>query len=154
VVLCCFNRFIFIIPTIQVFGEERNLEEQTWWRQASSLKLELQKEVLKKEEEEWNNKRKVFLVELKPELEKLAEHNFDSNEDLMTFLLEEMPPRHRPKVEWEHLLADSATVGWKKVMMKLVVAYHPDRLPKDKYHVLCEEVTKELTSRYNNLKGV
>jgi hypothetical protein len=115
--------------------------------------MELQQEALRKEEQEWSNKRKVFVDELESELKKLGEHEDDSNEALVTFLLEEMPPKHRPKEEWESLLADSERVGWNKVMMKLVVAYHPDRLPdKDKYYVLCEEVTKELTRRYTCLK--
>ena len=46
--------------------------------------------------------------------------------------------------------------GWKKALMRLVTVYYPDRINKvtytDKYHVLCEEITKELTKRYNQLK--
>ena len=45
---------------------------------------------------------------------------------------------------------------WKKTMMKLVTIYHPDRVDKtvhsNKYHVLCEEITKDLTNRYNKFK--
>ena len=41
---------------------------------------------------------------------------------------------------------------------EVVVIYHPDHVDKDlhteKYYVLCEEVTKEWTFRYNNLKGL
>ena len=83
--------------------------------------MELQQEALRKEEQEWSSKRKVFVDQLKSELKKLEDHKNDSHEALVTFLLEEMPPKHRPKEQWEHLLAESERVGWKKVMMKLVV---------------------------------
>ena len=41
-------------------------------------------------------------------------------------------------------------------MVRLVTIYHPDKLDKEvhgeKYHVLCEQITMELTRRYTNLK--
>ena len=47
------------------------------------------------------------------------------------------------------------TVRWsgKTVFRKLVIVYHPDRVDKnkrgEKYHVLCEEITSELSRKYS-----
>jgi hypothetical protein len=42
-------------------------------------------------------------------------------------------------------------------MQKLVYFYHTDRVSKGdhglKYYVLCEEIVKVVTNRYNRMKG-
>ena len=145
-----------VMELSKVIGYERNLHSMDWFKLAASLLKEIQDESQKKEDEEWTNKRKVFVEQLSDELKMLKEHEDDDHEDLVIFLFDKMPPKHRPEGEWKHMLQEGQENGWKKCLMKLVTVYHPDRVDKathtDKYHVLCEEITKELTKRYNQLK--
>lgn len=116
-----------------------------------------------KEDQLLHNKRKKFLEEIKEELGWLKDHQNDHHTEYVQFLFEKIPPKHREEGEWREwrkLLPGDREFprgGWKKIMMKLVTVYHPDRVDKEKqsekYHFLCEEVTKELTQRYTQLKG-
>ena len=141
----------------QILGQDKNLHSMEWFNLATSLLREIQEEAQMKEDAEWNSKRKVVLEEVKEELAKLEEHEKDKNDDLVKFLFEQMPPKHRPEEEWRHLAEESEDKDWKKVMRKLVTVYHPDRVDKekhgDKYYVLCEKVCQELTKRYECFKG-
>ena len=148
-----------VMELSQVIGQERNLHSLEWFNLATEMMKEIQDSVKRKEDEEWSNKRKVFMQELKDELKLLNEKKNASHRDFIAFLFEKMPPKHRQEGEWRPLLVEGEEKGvWKKVIMKLCTIYHPDRVDKDvhteKYHVLCEEVTKELTCRYNNLKEI
>ena len=140
----------------QVIGQNRNLHCMDWFNSATNMLKEIQNAAQQKEDEEWQNKRKVFMDQLVNEMKLLQEHKDDLHKDLVAFLFEKMPPKHRPEEEWKPLLLDGQEKGWKKTLMKLVTIYHPDRVDKSvytgKYHVLCEEITKELTRRYNCLK--
>jgi len=135
----------------------KNLHSLDWFNLATTLLKEIQEQVQKKEDEEWNNKRKVVMEEIKEELAKLKAHEKDTDQALVDFLFSELPPRHRPEKEWRPLQEETEGKDWKKVMARLVSVYHPDRVDKakydDKYHVLCEEVCKELTKRYTVYKG-
>ena len=71
------------------------------------------------------------------------------------------PPKHRQKGDWKHLVPkdDADTddgMSMMKRMLELITIYRPDwvdkTFPSSKYHVLCEEITKELTNRFNRLK--
>ena len=99
------------------------------------------------------------MEELKDELKLLKEKKNDCHRYFIAFLFAKMPPKHRKEAEWHHLLAKGEEKKvWKKVIMKLCTIYHLDRVDKalysEKYYVLCEEVTKELTFRYNTFKGL
>ena len=146
-----------VMTLSQILGQDKNLHTMEWFNLATSLLREIQEEAQKKEDAEWNNKRKVVLEEVKEELAKLEEHEKDKDDDLVKFLFEQMPPKHRPEEEWRPLAEESEEKDWKKVMRKLVTVYHPDRVDKekhgDKYYVLCEKVCQELTKRYECYKG-
>jgi len=151
-----------VMEMSKALGEDKNLHSLEWFNLATSLLREIQEEAQRKEDEEWSSKRKVAVEGIKEELKQLAEHEADSDEDLVSFLLDKLPPRHRPAGDWRHLeeevrASEAHSKERKRAFQKLVTIYHPDRVDKekfdDKYHVLCEEICKELTSRYNNLKG-
>ena len=67
-------------------------------------------------------------------------------------------PAVRPDDSWRRLLPEGGDPegGWKKTMTRLVTVYHPDKLDKEvhgeKYYVLCEQITMELTKRLASLK--
>ena len=97
--------------------------------------------------------------QLTDEMRALELHKTDTNQEFLIFLFAKFPPKHRAESEWKHLLPKKGLDEcgtWKKAMMKLVTIYHPDRVDRavysDKYHVLCEEITKELTNRYQRFK--
>ena len=79
---------------------------------------------------------------------------------MLPFIFDTFPPTHlpnykdlRPKMD-----GDFDFRGHKKILMKMVTYYHPDRIQKEvhgmKYLVMCEEINKILSSRYNCMKGV
>ena len=77
--------------------------------------------------------------------------------EFVKFIYKTFPPKnkeHTPpaKSEMEDLKHDEK----KKVLQKAVLHYHPDKInvEKDgrKWQVLCEEITKEFTRKYESYK--
>jgi len=136
----------------------KNLYTEDWYRDATKFFKDMQDEKQRKEDELWQNQRKVFMDQLSEEVKELKSHEEDTDRQFLVFLFGKFPPKHRQESEWKHLVPKDEDDGMsmKKRMMKLVTIYHPDRVDKtvhsSKYHVLCEEITKELTNRYNMLK--
>lgn len=135
---------------------KRNMHDLEWFRTASSLLQEMQDAAQKKEDQDWGNSRKQYVIELQEELELLGTYRNVDNRSLVTFLFERMPPKHRPESQWKHLLAEGEN-GWKKPLMKLLTIYHPDKVNNSdkslhKYRVLCEEICKEIGKRYQQMK--
>ena len=97
---------------------------------------------------------------MQAKLNLLTSHLNDSNKDFMLFLRSFLPPQHREEEEWGSLLSQEAPTnqeGWRKLMMKSVGLYHPDKVDRniylDEYYALCEEITKELSRRYTRMKS-
>ena len=136
-----------------------NLYTVDWYKDATKFLKDMQDEKQKQEDELWQNQRKMFMDQLSDEVKLLQLHEGDTNHQFLLFLFDKFPPKHRQVNEWKHLVPEGGDDGisMKKRMMKLVTIYHPDRVDKtihsSKYHVLCEEITKVLTNRYNCLKG-
>ena len=135
-----------------------NMYTLDWYKDATKFLKDMQDEKQKQEDELWQNQRKVFMDQLSDEVKLLQSHEGDTHCQFLIFLFEKFPPKHRQVDEWKHLVPEGEDNGisMKKRMMKLVTIYHPDRVDKtihsSKYHVLCEEITKVLTNRYNCLK--
>ena len=130
-----------------------------WYKEASTFLKNMQDDKQRQEDELWQNQRKVYMDQLTEEMRALELHKTDTNQEFLIFLFAKFPPKHRAESEWKHLLPKKGLDEcgtWKKAMMKLVTIYHPDRVDRavhsDKYHVLCEEITKELTNRYQRFK--
>jgi len=149
---------IEVMKMSKILVEDMNLHSLEWFNLATSLLREIREEAQKKEDAEWASQRKVAVERIQEELNQLGEHEGDSDGDLVSFLFAKFPPKHRPEADWKHLEEEVRTSQdhsreRKKVFQKLVTSYHPDRVDKekfdDKYHVLCEEICKELTKRYN-----
>ena len=75
-------------------------------------------------------------------------------------VMEKFPPKHKLKkeeTETEMELMQLSREEIKKRVQKMILVYHPDHVNKEKhgnkYFVLCEEVTKFLTSIYESMKG-
>jgi len=148
-----------VMDLSKVIYMNRNLYSLDWYKDATKFLKGMQDEKQRQEDELWQNQRKVYMEELSEEVRTLQSHENDSHHQFLVFLFDKFPPKHRQDGEWKHLVPKKEDDGqsMKKTMMKLVTIYHPDRVDKtvhsSKYHVLCEEITKELTKRYNLLKG-
>ena len=134
----------------------RNLYQTDWYREAASMLREVQEAEQAKEDNEWQNRRKVALAKLSKELKVLAEFSKKSERGLVEALFATFPPKHRADEGWKKLLPEDLgedAIEWKTVFRKMVIIYHPDRVDKaklgEKYHVLCEEITSELNRRYS-----
>ena len=138
----------------------RNLYESEWYCEAAKMLKEMQEADQAKEDNEWQNRRKVALGKLTKELELLTEFGKKGNKGFVEAIFATFPPKHRADEGWKKVVPEDLEddgSGWKNVLRKLVTIYHPDRVDKEKhgeeYHVLCEEITTELSRRYSNLKG-
>ena len=134
----------------------RNLYQSDWYREAATMLKELQAADQAKEDNEWQNRRKAALGKLTKEVKQLAEFSKKNNRGFVEALFATFPPKHRADEEWRKILPEDLEEdddGWKNVFRKLVIVYHPDRVDKDKqgekYHVLCEEITSELSRKYS-----
>ncbi len=84
-------------------------------------------------------------------------------ENLIKELPVKFPPKHKAdkeipgKENTEEDLKKLARSEIKKLLQQLILLYHPDHVSEDehgkKYKVLCEEVTKILTAKYECFKG-
>lgn len=106
---------------------------------------------MQEEEKKKNQEREKTIKLLKKELEELNKHTEDAT-DLLKFVYERFPPKNP-----EHVLAAGYKENMKKALCKAIQHYHPDRINvKDhgiKWKVLCEEITKRLTNKYECWKG-
>ena len=81
-------------------------------------------------------------------------------QDFLPYLFKAYPPKHLPNYPDKEPkgLEGMDGPGKKKVLMKMVTYYHPDKIQKDKhgmkYYVLAEEINKVLSSRYNECKMI
>jgi len=96
---------------------------------------------------------------LSTEVKELKLHEGETDRQFLIFLFGKFPPKYRQKGDWKHLVPkDDADddMSMMKRMLELITLYRPDwvdkTFPSSKYHVLCEEITKELTNRFNRLK--
>ena len=100
----------------------------------------------------------VICVNRSKDVDKIAAKEHDMLRDLCEYIFEKYPPKHISGFESRKpdfsLMAPP--LSGNRPLQKMVTLYHPDRVDKDKhgmeYFVLCEEITKILNRRYNNIK--
>ena len=86
--------------------------------------------------------------------------------DLIEYVLKNWPPQHLEEQEWKSkiptLTTESTKTEQNKALVKVMRLYHPDKmngtddkgnnLYDDLYKVKCEEITKLLNSKYEDVK--
>ena len=141
--------------------QPRNLSEEKWFRDASSIISEYQKEQKRKEEKEWEKTRKKYLVNLKPKLD-ILERNMTklSIQKILVWLYTDHPPKHCTASKFNVNVKEIAKApgdSLKKLLAKAIVYYHPDKINTEEhdmeYKVWCEEIVKNLTAKYEMMKG-
>ena len=127
----------------------RIFNTKDWYKDCSQAVERYQREAVQREEYSWQEKRKPFLEELKPELDALAEAAADGYVILLRYIYSKHPPKNKDHT----LIGDGKT---KKSVKMALLHYHTDKLNKDedtKFYVLCEEICKLLSQKYEQLKS-
>jgi len=127
----------------------RTFNTKDWYKDCSQAVEKYQKEIVQREEIKWQEERKPFIEKLKPELDGLQK----AFEKGYVMLLKHVYSKHPPKNP-EHTLTDEGKT--KKAVKMALMHYHTDRLSKEedmKWYVLCEEICKLLSQKYEQLKG-
>jgi len=145
------------MDTAKVMMIERsiNLYDFSWYGEVADGFNQLQGEKIRREDEEWIKEKAPLLEDpfVKLALKSLEDHKEDTDEEFAKFLFGFLPPKHRDDCQ---SLKESLDTGFKenrmKMLQKMVTFWHPDRVRKEedkKHFIICEEVTKCLTYRYN-----
>lgn len=132
----------------------RTFTSEKWYQEATEALSRYQQETVRKEEEAWSVEKNEILLELKEEINKLEEVS-ENVEDLLQHIYKAHPPKN-PAHKLNESLLTGESRNIKKALRESLLHYHPDRLKvKDlgkKWVVLCEEITKYLTLKYESYK--
>jgi len=148
------------MDTAKVMMLERNINlyDFSWYSEVADGYNQLQGEKIRREDEEWMKEKAPLLEDpfVKLALKSLEDHSEDTDEEFAKFLFGFLPPKHRDDCESVKASLDKGfEENKKKMLQKMVTFWHPDRVKKQddlKHYIICEEVTKHLTNRYNLLK--
>ncbi|KAL5256995.1 hypothetical protein ACHWQZ_G012050 [Mnemiopsis leidyi] len=138
----------------------RNLNDEKWFRDASDIISEYQQEQKRKEEKEWEKSRQKYVESLMPKLHVLQEKmNTLSIQKILVWLYTQHCPKHCKKFNVDvKAISEAPGDSLKKLLAKAIVHYHPDKIDAEEhgmeYKVWCEEIVKNLTAKYEMMKGV
>ena len=128
---------------------------------ASTIISGYQRDQKLKEQREWQATRQKHIDNLKSKLDDLN-RNVEklSIQKFLAWLYTEHPPKHcanRFDVDIAQILKardDALTMS----LARAIVYYHPDKIDTEvhgvEYKVWCEEIVKDLTRKYEKIKGV
>jgi len=130
--------------------QPRNLQCETWFRICAEALQRYQQESLVEEEERRQEQRKGYLKELEKEISDLNQANVGSDsKDFLKHIYATYPPKN------SNCSLDLSQYP-KKLLLKAILHYHPDKQDREvhgeKWAVLCEEIVKLLTPRYELYK--
>ena len=133
-----------------------NLKMQCWiitfpdWYMESTMFVEEFQKKLNKQEED-NKEKMAALEEMKKEVKKLEkmDDSAESNKDFVKKVYKAWPPK-APGAKLEEGVSD------KKLLLKTISHYHPDKVDKDvhgkNWYYFSAEITKCLNRRYTRIK--
>jgi dTDP-4-amino-4,6-dideoxygalactose transaminase len=129
----------------------RNLNKVDWFLESKQALDRFQQDILKEEEEKAKKEKGPILEKLAPVLKEIKA----ADEKSMYNLLAHIYTKHPPKVQHDYVEKDVNSENIKRTIMKAIRNYHPDKqmLFGMEWRVLCEEITKCLTVRYETIKG-
>ena len=128
-----------------------------WYVELTEMTQKIRDEEIRAEESKWENERKKHLEKVQEDVKEIAAREDGDLKDLCEYIFEKHPPKHI--AEFKSKKPDFTDMGYntgKRPLQKMVTLYHPDRVDMAKngaeYFVLCEEITKVLNKRYNDMK--
>ncbi|XP_033125983.1 uncharacterized protein LOC117123991 [Anneissia japonica] len=136
----------------------RVLTNEEWYQVCAQTLESYQIETVAEETRAWMKEREETLKKLEPQIKKFK--YIDDNYECLKYIYKNHPPKKE-----EHKLPDDLPEPSKikdsqvkKCLQKAILHYHPDHNSKEKFgkewHVLCEEIIKVFTHKYNCMKGV
>ncbi|XP_071949809.1 uncharacterized protein [Antedon mediterranea] len=136
----------------------RVLTHKDWYQVCAQTLESYQVQTVAEETTAWMKEREETLEKLKLVIAKFK--YMDDKYDCLVYIYKNHPPKNAEHKLPEDLPKKSKIeeTRLKKLVQKAIVHYHPDNNSIEKYdkewHVLCEEITKVLTHKYNCMKGV
>ncbi|KAL9988513.1 hypothetical protein ACROYT_G002967 [Oculina patagonica] len=152
-----FNHTLQLVESMK----PRVFTSHDWYKECIATLQRYQEEVRQRDEEEKRKVREKYLGELSKELEDIKENN-TSAIALIKHVYNTYPPKtpswEKPSdddmAKWDSL--ECGTKEFKKVLVKALAVFHPDKVDEKehgmKWKVLSEEITKMITSYYENTK--
>ena len=134
------------------------LSSADWFKECNGVLERYQQEVVQQETDKWNKDRQSYLEELKEDLEEIKKKNCGSSEAFLRHIYQKHPPKRKelklgkiPDVE-----SDTYWNDMKALLRNAIIHYHPDKIDIEKHgnawKVLCEEISKYLSSKYETFK--
>ncbi|XP_025112287.1 uncharacterized protein LOC112575020 [Pomacea canaliculata] len=134
----------------------RNCLNEEWYLSAQSILQQYQQEQVLADDLEKQKQRESIVKEIKDDLDKLNEKfTKSSKEDFLKYVYATHPLKN-PKHKLDENAAFEDQVALKKLYLKAVTHYHPDKVDEErdgaKWKVMCEEITKLLNKYYQFFK--
>jgi len=129
----------------------RDLNQMDWYRESKEALERFQKDVVKEEEAQKEKERAPYILKLAPVLKELkAVHALSDPYKLLKHVYSKHPPKVKHDYKEKVLNAENV----RSYVLKAITQYHPDKQVNYdmEWRVLCEEITKCLTVRYEVLK--
>lgn len=138
-----------------------NLYTFSWYAEVANAWKVLQDKVVRREEDLWAKEKEPLLQDkvVKRSLKLLESTDIDDVQEFAEFLFDFFEPEHlKDKVTFEVFKKEAEAKGFfdnkKKMLLKLITHWHPDKVGKDseedkKWFIVCEEITKKLTAEYS-----
>ncbi|XP_071949479.1 uncharacterized protein [Antedon mediterranea] len=133
-----------------------NVTQDDWYKACAQTLSEYQINTKDEETAAWMKEREETVEKLKEKINKFK--NIEDNYECMKYIYDNHPPKikkHKLPKQDPSKMEQSQI---KKLLQKAIVHYHPDRNSKEKHgiewYVLCEEISKVFTDKYNRMKGV
>lgn len=128
----------------------RNLSTLEWYKRLSAGKLYFQEKAAREEKARKEAGREHILAELQPELNAIKAASTTAY-DLLRYIYAKHPPKNPSET-----LGSLESNRIKRTLLEALRHYHPDKNGQkgsDQWKVLCEEITKFLTDKYEVLKS-
>ena len=130
------------------------------YKEAQTLYMDLRRkedQKVEEEEEEGRKSRDQFMKELLPELRMLDSVGGMSFQELIEFLFENFPPKHKENAKKPEVKDPNNSGEKRRAYFLLCTHYHPDKVDANKYgmkyKILCEEISKRINEKCGAMKG-
>jgi len=129
------------------------LPKGDWYKDSVAAVQAHRDELQAQEAKEWAARREPILLKLSVDINKLHSGKAMNDREFCKFIFKEWPPKTDGVTQMEPGLLNASHMS-KKQLLKVIQRYHTDRNSSygEEWLVLCEEISKELTARYNILK--
>jgi len=135
----------------------RTFGSESWFKDARQTLDRYQQEVVRQEDQVWNEERVQYVEELKEELQTMKDKQTEGKTVYLKYVYEKYPPRWKSAKVPDCFPDESCDMQeWKPLFKNAVIQYHPDKVDVEaegkKWKVLCEEIFKILSSFYEMTK--